>query len=147
MTDARETTSVLHYPAPGQTKMRVFVRDYETVALIGVWAHEHDTPQRLRFSITMDVENADGVGADGAADQHAHVVCYQDAVTVIENIIKRGHVGLVETLGRQVIDALARDPRISAICLSVEKPDAITAADAVGVELHWSRAYSTAPHT
>lgn len=118
--------------ADGTRSVRhVFVRDYVTVAQIGVWDHEKERTQKVRINVDLSVcENS-----DYHQDQLNNVLCYFEIVKGIEKIITSGHINLVETLAENIADFSLGDKRVLAARVRVEKLEAVEKAVSVGVEV------------
>lgn len=110
---------------------RVFVRDYETTAEIGVWHYEKGKRQRVRVNVDAFAEEPDAA----IDDTLSNVVCYADLVAGIDAILAEGHIALVETLAERVAAMSLEDPRVKRVIVRVEKLDAIEGAASVGVEI------------
>ncbi len=109
----------------------VFIRDLVVTGLIGIHAHEKAAPQRIRFNLDLAVRE----GGGGLGDDIANVVCYEQLVAGINEIIDHGHVGLVETLAERVADMCLGDARVRSARVRVEKLDIFDNAESVGVEI------------
>ena len=108
----------------------VFVRDMALMASIGVYAHEHGRKQRVRVSVDLAVEDT----GDGA-DQLERVVNYEAVVERVREIVRAGHVRLVETLAERIAAACLDDRRIRRVWVQVEKLDAFPDTAAVGIAI------------
>ena len=135
--DATINANILHMPYADATRSvrHVFVRDYETVAKIGVWDHEKDTRQRIRISVDLSVLEA----GDHHEDQLSKVVCYNDVVIGIQKILSEGHINLVETLAERIAQMTLEDIRVIGTRVKVEKLEAVKDAASVGVEIERHR--------
>ena len=109
----------------------VFVRDLRLQAVIGV----HDHEKRERQPIVVNVDLAVSEKAAPLEDQLGEVVCYKGVVDAIQEIVDAGHVNLVETLAERIADRCLEDGRVSVARVRVEKPQAISNAGCVGVEI------------
>ncbi len=110
---------------------RVFVRDFEALAEIGVYDHEKGYRQRVRINIDLSVhENLKHHG-----DHIENVVCYNQIVKGVENIIAQGHINLVETLAEKIAEMSLENQQVIRSRVRVEKLEAIKAALSVGVEI------------
>lgn len=109
----------------------VFVRDYVTIAQIGVWDHEKERTQEVRINVDLSVSE----NSDYHADQLENVLCYFEIVKGIEAIIASGHINLVETLAENIADLCLKDPRVICARVRVEKLEAVEKAASVGVEI------------
>jgi dihydroneopterin aldolase len=110
---------------------RVFIRDLELEASIGVHPHEKSRPQRVRLNIDLSVREHPG----GTADDIGNVVSYETVIEEVERIVGEGPVHLVETLAERIASACLADERVIAARIRVEKPDIIPNALSVGVEI------------
>ena len=113
---------------------RVFVRDLELEALIGVNADEKVKPQRILISFELLVREEGEI-----ADDIRNVVSYSAVIKRIERIVAQGHVHLVETLAERIAQDCLADDRVVQARIRVEKPDVIPNAASVGVEIERRR--------
>ncbi len=111
------------------TQRRVFVRDLEVMASLGIYDHEKASPQRVIINIDLEVDAA------ASADDVSTVVSYETVVKNIEAIIARGHINLAETLAEDIAAMCMADNRVSTATIRVEKPDIIANTRSVGVEI------------
>jgi len=109
----------------------VFVRDLELPAKIGVHSHEKLDSQLIRINVDM-ATSAEGGPID---DDLANVVCYEDVVNGITDIVAGEHINLVETLAEKIADFCLADDRVLVVKVRVEKPHIIAEAASVGVEI------------
>ncbi|GEO80628.1 dihydroneopterin aldolase [Pararhodospirillum oryzae] len=109
----------------------VFVRDLTVTASIGVYAHEHLTPQRVLINLDL------GVREDGAPleDRLDNVVCYEAIIVRVRSVVADGHVNLVETLAERIAGLCLQDARVVSVRVRVEKLDVFEDAHSVGVEI------------
>ncbi len=123
---------ISHHVASGAARLRhVFVRDLEVMATLGIHEHEKVTPQRIIVNIDLSVKE----GEDPLIDDISNVVSYEIVVKKVDAIIARGHVSLVETLCELIAAACLKDRRVVAARVRIEKPDIISNARSVGVEI------------
>jgi 7,8-dihydroneopterin aldolase/epimerase/oxygenase len=123
---------ISHHVASATARLRhVFVRDLEIEALLGIYPEEKARPQRIIVNIDLSVKE----GADPASDDIRNVVSYEIVVQKVERIVAQGHVNLVETLAERIATACLSDKRVMAARVRIEKPDVITNARSVGVEI------------
>ena len=112
-------------------RRKVFVRDLELSAFIGVYDNEQGAPQPVKINLEIDVtEPSDPVG-----DRLEDVVCYNKLTQGIKAIIDEGHIKLVETLAERIADLALSHSMVDAVTVRVEKPNAILEAAAAGVEI------------
>ena len=122
--------------ADARNRLRhVFVRDLELSAVIGVHLHEKKAPQRIRINIDLAVLEEGGAPLQDQLDQ---VVCYEEVVSGVRQLIARGHVNLVETLAERIAELCLDDRRVQVARVRVEKLDVLPDCASVGVEIERS---------
>jgi|TARA_B100000676_G_C17711809_1_gene646708 dihydroneopterin aldolase len=114
---------------------RIFVRDLVVPWRIGIYDHEHEGPQRVRFNVDLLAREA----SEFDADKYRQVVCYAGVVDRIRELADEGHVNLVETLASRVADLCLADERVVEATVRAEKLDAIDGVSAVGIEITRSK--------
>lgn len=100
-------------------------------AFIGMFAHEYDAPQPMRFDVTVDIAPLT------ETDSHDtdNIVRYDHIVADIKEILAAGHIDLVETLAESIAKACLAYNRAQQVCVTVAKPAAFDEAEAVGVRI------------
>ncbi|MGF1461888.1 MAG: dihydroneopterin aldolase [Maricaulaceae bacterium] len=118
-------------PAPVSGETTVFVRGLRVDASIGVHPHEHETVQPILIDIAVDL----GAYPGPKEDRLAEVLDYQTLADKAETFARAGHVQLVETLAERIAAWCLRDSRAVEVRVRIEKPQALGAAAAAGVEI------------
>lgn len=110
---------------------QILIEGLTLPGFIGVFAHEYDAAQTIRFDVIVDIAPLT------ATDQHdtANIVRYDHIVADIKDILAVGHIDLVETLAEDVARACLSYSRAQQVCVTVAKPYAIEDAEAVGVRI------------
>lgn len=116
---------------------RVFIRGLELQARLGVHAHEKVGPQRIVVHVELDVRDD---GPDIGPDALSRVVDYEQVVLAARQAVSGGHVLLVETLAENLAALALHDVRVLRARVSIEKPDAFSDVEAVGVTVERARA-------
>lgn len=131
---AKSESAKLHHPfrvTHPTASHTVFINDLTINMLIGVFAHEKKTPQPVRFSIEMTVDDSQVP----VADDYHNVVCYQTISSAVVDLAMREHVNLVETLAEKVAVICLNYERVSLVKVKIEKLKAIENTTGVGVEI------------
>ena len=115
---------------------RVFVRDFEIVASVGVFEHEKRYEQRILLSTDLAVRD----DYDGVSDRLVDVLDYSTLVEGIALLVQREHVNLLETLAERIAQHCLADRRVESVRVRIEKPDALPMCRSVGVEIERRRA-------
>jgi 7,8-dihydroneopterin aldolase/epimerase/oxygenase len=116
----------------------MFIRDLVLTASIGVHAHEHTAPQRVRINVDLAITDDGAAKTSRAAvgqDDLGRVVDYEALVNRIRAMVAAGHVQLVETLAERLAEACLSDDRILIARVRVEKLDVFADATSAGVEV------------
>jgi dihydroneopterin aldolase len=117
---------------------KMFIRDLVLHASIGVHAHEHAAPQRVRINLNLTVTEDFAANLSRPAigrDDLSRVVDYEQIVNRVRAIIAAGHVQLVETLAERIAEACLADARVTLASVRVEKLDVFADAASAGVEI------------
>lgn len=109
------------------TTLTIFVRGLAIEAEIGVYRHERGRAQPL----VVDVEVAI---APGAVSHLHETLNYETLAAKARGLAAEGHIELVETYAQRLAEACLDDPRVLRARVRVEKPEAISGAQAAGVE-------------
>ena len=121
MTIASAATGIRH----------VFLRDMLFHLTIGVYPHEHATPQRVRINVDLGVSE----NRSDESDRLGRVLDYETLAQRVRDIAASGHVQLVETLAERIAQDCLRDPRVRSARIRVEKLDVFPDMWAAGVEV------------
>ncbi len=114
---------------------RIFVRDLVLACSIGVYDHEKEAPQRVRFNVDLRVRRSSGA----IGDDLANVLSYDDVIHGIRDLTAERHFNLVETLAEEVATLCLANQRVARVQVKIEKLDVHPEAAAVGVEIERRR--------
>lgn len=112
--------------------LKVFVRGLTVQAAIGVHDHERGRLQPLVVEIEADL-------GDVAVERYADTVDYETLADHARATAAAGHVDLVEEFVETLARACLADPRIRAVRVRAEKPEAVAGAAGAGCELSLRR--------
>jgi len=112
---------------------RVFVRNLELSARIGVHRHEQDRDQPIRINLELVVDSR------AEEDRLESVVDYEAVANRVRAIVAESHIKLAETLAERIATACLEDARVVLARVRVEKLHAVTNAESAGVEIERSR--------
>ncbi|MFT8244596.1 dihydroneopterin aldolase [Roseomonas sp. BN140053] len=119
-------------PDAARRLRRVFLRGLELQANLGVLPQEHAAPQRVVIHVELLVEDPDAPHGIGE-DRLARVVNYAAVAEGAREVALAGHTRLAETLAERIALRALEDPRVVSAAVTVEKPDILPDAAAVGV--------------
>ncbi len=117
--------------AGGRPLRRVFVRDLELMASVGVYELEKRYEQRLIISVDLMVLD----DYDAESDSLSAVLDYGTVIAGIRAIVESGHTNLLETLAERVAQRCLADQRVMRAVVRLEKPDIVPGCRTVGIEI------------
>lgn len=114
-------------------KRRIFLRNFEVVASIGIHDIERQNPQRILVDVILEVSDIESLlNLDDCIET---VLDYDFLRTRIRETVDARHFNLQETLCAEILGiCLQPDPVLSAR-VSTRKPDVYPDCDSVGVEM------------
>lgn len=121
--------------SPDRPPRRVFVRDLEIVASVGVFEVEHRYEQRIVINLDLTVKD----DYDGVSERLGDVLDYSHVVSEVEKTAQSRHFKLIETLAERIADVCLADPRVISARISVAKPDILPSCRSVGIEIERRR--------
>ena len=116
-------------------KRTVLIKDFIIHEIIGIHEHEKINKQKIIFNIVIDV-NKNTLPDENSLSS---VVDYENITNKIENLVKNKKYNFLESLAEDSFKEIFVDKRINSIKIKIEKPDAITNAKSVGVEVFKTR--------
>ncbi len=116
-------------------KRRVLIKDFLINEIIGIHKHEKINKQKIIFNITINV-NQNTIPNDNDLKT---IVDYEKITNKLENLVKNKNYNFLESLAEDSFKEIFKDKRINSVNIKIEKPDAITNAQSVGVEVFKSR--------
>lgn len=111
---------------------RVYLRNCEIQANIGVHDHEKTAAQRIVVSIDLFVPLA---VTTPTHDRIGEVLDYDFIHASVRERVAAGHINLQETLCDDLARTMLAHPMVRAVRVATEKPDVYPDCDAVGVEV------------
>ncbi len=116
-------------------KRKVFVKDLVLKTFVGIHSFEKKKKQRVRFNLDITLEQ----NLFFNNNDMTSIVNYETVIKNIENISKKKHYLLLETLADEIFLKLFREKKIKKINLRIEKLDIIKNTSSVGIEVEKSR--------
>jgi dihydroneopterin aldolase len=114
-------------------RRKIFLRDYEVIASIGIHEFERQNPQRIIVDVSLDL--SDDMAPDTAEDRIETVLDYDFLRERIREIIEGRHFNLQETLCAEILEICLQPERVISARVSTRKPDVYPDCDSVGVEM------------
>ena len=114
---------------------RVFVRDLEILASVGIFEVEQRYEQRIIIALDLEVSDS----YDGKSERIADVLDYSIIVRDVELIAQSRHFKLIETLAECIAESCLANPAVLTATVRVEKPDIMPNCRSVGIEIRRHR--------
>ena len=112
---------------------RIFLRDYEVVASIGIHDFELKNPQRIIVDVSLEVSG--DARQRSAEDRIETVLDYDFLRDCIRDIVSDRHFNLQETLCAEILEICLVPDAVVAARVSTRNPDVYPDCDSVGVEM------------
>jgi dihydroneopterin aldolase/D-erythro-7,8-dihydroneopterin triphosphate epimerase len=114
---------------------QVMIKDLSVQGILGINADERVTKQEILVNATLLVDTRAAAESDDIQD----AVNYRTITKQMIAHIEHGEPMLVERLVQELADICLRDPRVTQVEISVEKPGALRHARSVGIKITRSR--------
>lgn len=114
----------------------IFVKGLRVDAQIGVHAHEKNRTQPLKLDAELEVADR---RFHPSRDRLDEVFDYQTIRAAMIEVVRDGHIHLLETLADRVIARLLSMPDVQAARVRVHKYTAFEDVEEVGVEVYRRR--------
>ena len=115
---------------------KIFLRQLEVDAVIGIW----DWEQRIRQTVRVDIELGCDVRRAAATDSIEMALDYKIVARRLVEFIRASRFQLIETLAEACAGIVVREFEIEWVRISIAKPAAIRGAREVGVVIERTRA-------
>tara|TARA_X000001036_G_scaffold377964_1_gene368044 strand:- start:486 stop:914 length:429 start_codon:yes stop_codon:yes gene_type:complete len=116
-------------------KRTVLIKDFIIHEIIGIHKHEKVNKQKIIFNIVINVNQ--NIIPD--EDNLSSIVDYEKITNKLKNLVKSKKYNFLESLAEDSFREIFEDRRINSVKIKIEKPNAITNANSVGVEVFKSR--------
>lgn len=111
---------------------RIFIRDFDVSAAIGVFPQEQGRTQHVRMNIDFWVRESD---TPSHRDHLDDVVSYDFVRPGIHALIAQGHIGLLETLVDRTAEQVLAHPLVLAVRVRAEKSEVYPDCNSAGAEV------------
>ena len=116
-------------------KRTVLIKDFIIYEIIGIHKNEKLNKQKIIFNIVINVNQ--NIYPD--ENDLSSIVDYEKITNKLKKLAKNKKYNFLESLAEDSFNEIFADKRINSVKIKIEKPDAITNAQSVGVEVFKSR--------
>lgn len=114
---------------------KIFIKNLTVSGILGIHAHEQRHPREIRISAVATTD----IKAAALNDDITQTVNYSTLAKIIARHIENTPHLTIEALIEALAAEIMQNESIDSIWLRVEKPNAVPAAESVGVEITRSR--------
>ncbi len=104
-------------------------------AIIGCNPQERFAPQPLVITAVLECDLSDACQSDSLDD----TANYHDIVLALQKLAETSQFHLIERFAEDCAEICLRSPRVNAVRIRIEKPNAIPNADCASVEIRRTR--------
>lgn len=121
---------------------RIHITNLEVPGILGIKPEEQANKQTIRVNTTMWVDTSPAAGSDDI-DQAAN---YRTITKAMIAHIEAGNPFLVERIVQELVDIVFDvEPRVQAVEMTLEKPEALRHAESVGITIYRKRVEDPEP--
>lgn len=114
----------------------IFIRELTVEAIIGIFDWERENTQPLIFDIEMETDISQSASSDSIND----TVCYKTVADEVSALTKNSNAELIESLAEAICQMVLKQHKgVSAIKLTVHKPQAVADTKTVGLTIYRTR--------
>jgi len=110
---------------------KVFIKNLEIDAIIGIYDFERTTKQKVVFDIEMWWDVAKAAKSENIDD----ALNYKTLSDQLKDYVGKSQFQLIETLAEEVASIIIGQYAVESVKLTLHKPDALDGATDVGVEI------------
>ena len=108
---------------------KIFLRELEIEAVIGIWAWE----RRIRQRVSISLEMAADIRAAAATDQIEDTLNYKAVAKRLIGFVEASDFGLVETLAERIAEIVVTEFDVPRVKVTLHKPGAVRGSKDVGI--------------
>ncbi len=110
---------------------KIFIKKLKAFGILGVHAHEQRAPREIIISVTIFTD----ISTAAQGDDITHTIDYSTLSKQIRAFTEGNQFLTIEALIEALAAEILVDERIRSLKLRVEKPNAVTEAETVGIEI------------
>ncbi len=108
---------------------KIFLRELEVEAIIGIWDWERQIKQKVR----IDLEMATDIRAAATSDSIDDTLNYKNVAKRLIGFVSDSQFQLVETLSERIAEIVVSEFAVPWVKVTVNKPGAIRGSKDVGI--------------
>jgi dihydroneopterin aldolase len=108
---------------------KIFLRQLEVEAIIGIWDWEREVKQK----VVIDLEMATDIRKAAESDSIENTLNYKSVAKRLIGFVSDSSFQLVETLSERIAEIVVTEFNVPWVKVTVDKPGAIRGSKAVGI--------------
>ena len=112
-----------------QIKKSVYVKNFETKCILGIYPKEKKYPQRVIINVLVEVQNTNH------GDSITKVLSYENIIEIVKTATNKKHRYLAETIAEEIAEKCLQLKNSISVQVDLAKPDIIEGDTNVGVKI------------
>ena len=113
---------------------KIFVNNLRVQAILGIYPLEREQSQEVVITLEIDTDCSKAAASKDLADS----LDYATLAHAVAELTINGKYLLIETLIEDIARHCLRQPLVQGVSVQVEKPQAVSRADSVGIKIYRS---------
>ena len=110
-------------------KKSIFVKNFITSCLIGIYPNERKKKQKIKISVFIDIINVKN------KDVISSTVSYERIITILNQIKNYKHINLLETLAKKIFNKMEEIHNLKKVKIEIVKCNILAGDQEVGITL------------
>jgi|TARA_B110000971_G_scaffold217347_1_gene254041 dihydroneopterin aldolase len=111
---------------------KIFVNNLRVQAILGIYPLEREQSQEVVITLEIDTDCSKAAASKDLADS----LDYATLAHAVAELTINGKYLLIETLIEDIAQHCLRQPLVQGVSVQVEKPQAVSRADSVGIKIY-----------
>jgi dihydroneopterin aldolase len=116
------------------TSDKIFVNNLRVQAILGIYPLEREQPQEVVINLEIETDCSKAAASKDLTDS----LDYATLADAVAELTISGKYLLIETLIEDIARHCLRQPLVQGVSVQVEKPQAVSRADSVGIKIYRS---------
>ena len=110
---------------------KIFIKNLQVYGILGIHPREQRTPQKIRVSVEVSTDISEAAENDDVLKSVDYSVLSQEIIRFID----ASHFLTIEALIEAMAENILENDLVSSVWIRIEKPNAVSEAESVGVEI------------
>jgi len=115
---------------------QILIRGLEVQCIVGIFPEERQRRQPVKIDLEVEVDSH--LPASNS-DNFEDAVDYKSLHDDVYDLIDGSRFHLIETLSQRIADRVLEHPRVQAVTVTLDKPQALNRAESVAIKIRRER--------